>query len=123
MSKCYSENEYYFQEIDKEYFISNLESDYSEGEEIHFFEGDVKRLNHSDFVNCADEVIEIIKDCAFENAGDNSENYLCDVSDKAKAELNSLISGWLEHHFLAPTFFIVNNVKTISVVAGADDEA
>ena len=123
MSKCYSNNNEYYEEIDKEEFISNLESDYEKGEEIHFYEADVKRLNHSDFVNCADSVIQTIQYCAYENVGDYSEDYLCDVSDKAKAELNSLISGWLEHHFLAPTSFKAVNVKEISIVIGEDDES
>ena len=67
----------------------------------------------------ADNVLEMIGERAYDDAGELAEGYP-DVSDDAKTELNTFLEGWLKAH-CQPPFWRVDAVKEYCVTA--DDVA
>ncbi|CAK0530542.1 gp45 [Burkholderia pseudomallei] len=67
----------------------------------------------------ADDVIDMIGDRAYDEVGEAADGYP-DIAPEAKAELETLLSGWIEKH-AKPTFYSVVNVSE-HVITAADVE-
>lgn len=57
----------------------------------------------------ADQVIEAIGEAAHGDAGEHAEDYP-DVTDEAKAELQTLLDAWITKH-CTPSFYRVENSR------------
>ncbi|AFI66762.1 gp45 [Burkholderia pseudomallei 1026b] len=67
----------------------------------------------------ANDVIDMIGDRAYDEVGEAADGYP-DIAPEAKAELETLLSGWIEKH-AKPTFYSVVNVSEY-VITAADVE-
>ncbi|OMW26137.1 hypothetical protein [Burkholderia pseudomallei] len=67
----------------------------------------------------ANDVIDMISDRAYDEVGEAADGYP-DIAPEAKAELEMLLSGWIEKH-AKPTFYSVVNVSEY-VITAADVE-
>lgn len=67
----------------------------------------------------ANDVIDMIGDRAYDEVGEAADGYP-DIAPGAKAELETLLSGWIEKH-AKPTFYSVVNVSEY-VITAADVE-
>ncbi|ARL58122.1 hypothetical protein [Burkholderia pseudomallei] len=67
----------------------------------------------------ADDVIDMIGERAYDEVGEAADGYP-DIAPEAKAELETLLSCWIEKH-AKPTFYSVVNVRE-HVITEADVE-
>lgn len=74
---------------------------------------------HSDFI-CGKEIIESIKDRAYEQSEEYSGNYISQFDDKSKTEhkdyhivIERLIAKYLDEVIPQPNFFKVENIKKV----------
>jgi hypothetical protein len=61
-----------------------------------------------------DSIIEDAMCQASDNAGDCAENYLEDVTQVQRDELEALILGWIEKNNLQPNFYGIENTEKIT---------
>ncbi|MGM0175716.1 hypothetical protein [Enterococcus sp. DIV0800] len=60
-----------------------------------------------------DWMIETIQDDLCDRCGEIAEDYLADVTDEHKAELQGIFSEWLERHDYKPGFYSIRNTERI----------
>ncbi|WAS56238.1 hypothetical protein MK974_24370 [Burkholderia ambifaria] len=63
----------------------------------------------------ADDVIDMIGERAYDEVGEAADGYP-DIAPEAKAELEALVTGWIEKH-AKPTFYSVINVREHIITA------
>ena len=67
----------------------------------------------------ADNVIDQLMDVAYDEAGENAENYLSSVSNVAFEELetslNKVLLKWEKKYHEQPTFYTVDNIKVYNI--------
>ena len=70
----------------------------------------------------ADNILEGIAEGVFDQCGEVAEDYLHDVLEEHKNELESLIINWFEKHKYYPTCYSVGNIETIMVLEGDNEK-
>lgn len=88
--------------------------------------GDVVHVGEADYPDThqlidASDVMDQMTDRAWDIAGEYAMDYP-DVSNEAKAELESLLSAWITKH-CPPTFFVVKNSKEYTLTTADMDAA
>lgn len=76
---------------------------------------DVGQIFPYDKFNGVDELLELVADNAYQECGDVAEDYLDDVKEEHKQELDELITGWFKKHNHLPNFYMIENVSTIKL--------
>lgn len=95
-------------------FLDGLESeDLKDVQKVNMYEGELESKSFIDYL-CVDYILERMQEWAYDDVGDFSSDYLDDVTDEMKEELDVLICGWANKHNLSPKFFHVENVKEVS---------
>lgn len=112
----YSLNEDDFMDIDD--LENEIEERNSEDENIkitHVYRGEKIAQTHSMFVS-GSSIIEDITNSACENGGEWSESYCSDLEKKEHMEnIENLIVDYLNKNESQPSFYLVENVKEISI--------
>lgn len=68
-----------------------------------------------------DRLIEDMQEAAYDDCGENAENYLADLPDEKCAELKTMIETWLDAN-VTPTFYKVKQVQSFQVTQDDIDE-
>ena len=90
-------------------FVGILESEYEPGR--HKVERGVpKKLKHFDFIS-GGRIIESIQENCWDERGEYAEDYLNDLTDADKTELEDRIANWLEEKVGEIKFFGVEDVE------------
>lgn len=63
----------------------------------------------------AGDILERIAEGVYDQCGDVAEDYLYDVLEEHKNELESLIINWFEKHKYNPTCYTIGNIETVIV--------
>lgn len=79
---------------------------------ITLYKGVKRKQKFSDFLS-VDWLIDEMAEWAYDNSGEFAEDYLDDVTDDQKQELESLICKWAEKHNIAPSFSMIKDIKKI----------
>lgn len=66
-------------------------------------------------------ILEGIAAGVYDQCGEVAEDYLDDVLEEHKNELESLIINWFEKYKYYPTCYSVGNIETIMVLEGDND--
>ncbi|WP_175760472.1 hypothetical protein [Burkholderia anthina] len=108
---------------DNEYFscdaldeLLDMHDDLAVGDVVYF--GDVAPIPTKHLCD-ADDIIDMLGERAYDEVGEAADDYP-NISPEAKAELESLIAGWIEKH-AKPTFYSVINVRE-HIITAADME-
>jgi len=90
----------------------------------HIFVGENVRYEALRFAPNGDHIIEHMMDAAYDEADENAESWLADVTAEQKAELTTALHGaisdWIVRHGLQPNFFIVKNVREMIAPSSID---
>jgi len=114
MSKAYSRNEEDYDD-DLNEILAALDDDGYLEPGATIYEGDKVEYKASDFFRRgADTIIEHIKDQAWQEADEFAESFADNLTKKKLAELETLISNWLNAN-VPVNFFTVRNVRPIEV--------
>ncbi|MFB5415811.1 hypothetical protein ACE4Z8_07795 [Enterococcus avium] len=70
----------------------------------------------------AGDILEGIAEGVYDQCGDVAEDYLDDVLEEHKSELESLIINWFEKYKYYPTCYSVGNIETIMVLEGDNEK-
>ncbi|QTD91787.1 hypothetical protein [Burkholderia anthina] len=104
---------------DNEYFscddlceLLDMHDELAIGDVVYY--GDVAPIPTPNLCD-ADDIITMIGERAYDEVGEAADGYP-DISADAKAELESLIAGWIEKHS-KPTFYRVINVREYVITA------
>jgi len=104
-----SDQEHYH--LDSKYALDDAAQHIEEGQEqVTIYKGPAKIAKHSDFI-CGVSIIEDMQNCAMDNYGEWSEDYLMDLSNDKAEELEKLIVKWLEENAEKPTFYTVGEIE------------
>ena len=114
MSKAYSRNEEDYDD-DLNEILAALDDDGYLKPGATIYEGDKVEYKASAFFQGGvDDIIETIRDQAWEEAYDFAESFANNLTKEKLAELETLISNWLDAN-VPVNFFTVRNVKQIEV--------
>lgn len=95
-------------------FLDGLESDeLKDVQKVNMYEGELESKSFIDYL-CVDSILERMQEWAYDDVGDFASDYLDDVTDEMKEELDVLICAWANKHDISPKFFHVGNVKEVS---------
>ena len=81
-----------------------------------FWVGQVKECHTSDFIDC-DSMIENAQCQADDVADEASEDYLSDITEEKKEELNELVRKWFDDNGFKPDFYSVINVEKLKLAS------
>lgn len=114
MTKAYSRNEENFDD-DLNEILAALDDDGYLEPGATIYEADTVEYKASAlFRGGVDDIIETIRDQAWEEAGEFAESFAENIPKEKLAELETLISNWLDAN-VPVNFFTVRNVKQIEV--------
>ncbi len=111
MEFVYSINNQDFGTLDDK--LTEIESDYEEGEITHIYKAVKVPYRHSDFISGSD-VTEKITDSAYDSADEFSENY-CTEIEKHKKELEEVILKYLNENITQPDFYQVKDIEKLEI--------
>ena len=115
---CYSTNqENYFGDFD-----SREEAAEEGNPGMMVYVGEIEWPEASDFA-CADMVINDMRDRAYDGYGEHAEDYLGNVTDEQRAELETLIAEWADRVCPATFFRTKEGSITEHVVPTATPQA
>lgn len=105
--KCYSLNgDYYIESFEE--MIREITDEYEVGDRVTYWEADIKRKQHSDFLSVG-WLLEDMQNRACDEMGEYSYEYLDDVSEEKSDELRDIIEAWLKDNANQPTCFLAEN--------------
>lgn len=114
MTKVYSRDEERFQD-DLCEVLADLDGDGYLEPGATIYEADkVEYVASKFFRGGVDDIIETIRDQAWEEAGEFAESFAENITKEKLAELETLISNWLDAN-VRVNFFTVRNVKPVEV--------
>lgn len=109
--KCYSLNgEDYRSDIED--IFDDIKCEHEVGDEVSYFEAETKKQTHQDFL-IIDRLIEDMQEQAYGVAPEYADDYLDDLSNEKKMELQELVLKWLNDNAKQPTFFMCENPEEI----------
>lgn len=80
---------------------------------VTLYKGVKQEQTFKDFLD-VDWLLENMHERAYDD-NEFAEDYLYNVTEEQKAELESLICEWASKHNIAPNFFLINKVEEIEV--------
>ena len=96
-------------------FLDNLEdAELKTTTKVPLYVGTLETKYFSDYL-CVDSILERMQEWAYDDVDEFASEYLDDVTQGQKDELEQLISDWANKHNIFPKFFSVGNVKEILV--------
>lgn len=118
MDKVYSHNEEDWVEELQEAIDAAIEQQDCQPEEINIKIGDKKQVAHSDLSSgIGGNVIDQLREWAYEDASDWSDGYLESVDDEGMEKLTSVITKWLDANAKQPNYYKVDNIKDFECAA------
>lgn len=87
---------------------------------VQLYMGTVRRFAHVDLIDVESDIIENMQDRAYEEAGDNADAYLTDIPKEKFAELQRVVSEWLDANVQQPQFYAVEHIVEIEVQLDCD---
>lgn len=109
---CYSHNNEVFNE-DFQIVLDEFADTAEVGQAVTYWQGKPVRFKHANFL-CIDQLIENMQGSAWDESPEGfGEDYLDDLSDEKKAELNTLILSFLDANAAQPTFYSVIDIEQI----------
>lgn len=82
------------------------------------YKGVNKAQKFEDFL-CVDSILEQMHERAYD-VNEFAEDYLYDVTDQQKKELENLIIGWADKHNISPRFSLIENVEKVEYEVSED---
>lgn len=83
-------------------------------QKVNMYQGELEPKSFNDYL-CVDSILERIQEWAYDDVGDFASDYLDNVTDEMKEELDVLICAWANKHNISPSFSPVRNVKEVSI--------
>jgi len=112
------DNEDYFSKALRD-IQSELKEKFATGSIVTIFTGQSVPAGHRDFIY-ADEIIESMKEYAYEDFDDFSDTYLDDIDALKIKRLNRLLINWFNKNAKQPTFYNVKNKHPVNIEVGGD---
>lgn len=109
--ECYSSDEENFNSEDFGDFLAL--NDFEIGST--YWKADAIEVSHCDFLS-VNSILETADERLYEEVGEVADNDYSDVSDEARAELQSLIEAWAAKH-INLHYWKVRNVKECRITA------
>lgn len=100
-------------EIIRQFLEDKDYQDVDKIQKVNMYEGELEPKSFVDYL-CVDSILERMQEWAYDDVGDFARDYLDDVTDEMKEELDVIICAWANKHNLSPKFFHVRNVKEVS---------
>lgn len=94
--------------------MDDLKEFYFKGEEVEVFEADKVEFKHSDFID-VDDLIYDMQTSAADECGEVAEEYLNELTDTQKMDLEHHIAEWFNKHAKL-NFYGVENARKIMVI-------
>ena len=82
----------------------------SEAKVITIYKG-VKKPQHFNQFLSVDQLLEQMSEHAYEEGGEWAEDYLCDVTDSQKKELENVIVSWASRNNISPSWFMIEDIE------------
>lgn len=86
---------------------------------IELYKGVKEPQKFANFLN-VDRIVDDMGEVAYDECGEWAEDYLDDVTEDQKNELEALICQWADKHGLKPTWFMIENIETIKFTVPND---
>lgn len=81
---------------------------------VPMYAGTLEPKKFTDYL-CVDSILEHMQEWAYDDMNDFASDYLDNVTQEQKDELEQLISDWANKHNISPNFCSVGNVVEILV--------
>lgn len=101
-------------EIIRQFLEGKDSEDVKNIQKVNMYQGELESKSFIDYL-CVDSILERMQEWAYDDVGDFASDYLDNVTDEMKEELDVLICAWADKYNISPSFFHVSNVKEVSI--------
>lgn len=102
-------------EVAAESCLGDMTAEQAEETEVLTLYSGEEVLQKFDFFLSVDWLIEDMQNRAYDMCGEGAKDYLDDVTEEQKKQLNDLINKWADDNGIAPNFFMIENIREIKV--------